>query len=221
MYKKPQLNKSEESSVKDFSVGYRFIRPFFISVIILLLSACTVFQRPVPAETPLSTNEREQQILMLQQFSLQASVGIKTPQESLSGNLLWQQQNSATYNARLSNFLGISLFELSETAQGSAITIKGETYRAVDTSTLLLQLSGWSMPLHDMPLWLRGLPGSKGRDIVRDEFGRVTAFNLTDSTGIVWQLQYQSFFPDSLALPKRLLLQSNDSQIKIVIRSWQ
>jgi len=202
-------------------VGYRFIRPFFISVIILLLSACTVFQRPVPAETPLSTNEREQQILMLQQFSLQASVGIKTPQESLSGNLLWQQQNSATYNARLSNFLGISLFELSETAQGSAITIKGETYRAVDTSTLLLQLSGWSMPLHDMPLWLRGLPGSKGRDIVRDEFGRVTAFNLTDSTGIVWQLQYQSFFPDSLALPKRLLLQSNDSQIKIVIRSWQ
>ncbi|WP_331460204.1 lipoprotein insertase outer membrane protein LolB [Rheinheimera lutimaris] len=202
-------------------MGYRFIRPFFISVIILLLSACTVFQRPVPAETPLSTNEREQQILMLQQFSLQASVGIKTPQESLSGNLLWQQQNSATYNARLSNFLGISLFELSETAQGSAITIKGETYRAVDTSTLLLQLSGWSMPLHDMPLWLRGLPGSKGRDIVRDEFGRVTAFNLTDSTGIVWQLQYQSFFPDSLALPKRLLLQSNDSQIKIVIRSWQ
>ncbi|NRQ44268.1 outer membrane lipoprotein LolB [Rheinheimera sp. YQF-2] len=197
------------------------MRPFFISVIILLLSACTVFQRPVPAETPLSTNEREQQILMLQQFSLQASVGIKTPQESLSGNLLWQQQNSATYNARLSNFLGISLFELSETAQGSAITIKGETYRAVDTSTLLLQLSGWSMPLHDMPLWLRGLPGSKGRDIVRDEFGRVTAFNLTDSTGIVWQLQYQSFFPDSLALPKRLLLQSNDSQIKIVIRSWQ
>ena len=202
-------------------MGYRFIRPFFISVIILLLSACTVFQRPVPTETPLSTNQREQQILMLQQFSLQASVGIKTPQESLSGNLLWQQQNGATYNARLNNFLGISLFELSETAQGSAITIKGETYRAVDTSTLLLQLSGWSMPLHDMPLWLRGLPGSKGRNIVRDEFGRVTAFNLTDSTGIVWQLQYQSFFPDSLALPKRLLLQSNDSQIKIVIRSWQ
>ncbi|SEI06977.1 Outer membrane lipoprotein LolB [Rheinheimera pacifica] len=221
MYKKPQLNKSEESSVKDFSVVHPFIRPLFISIVILLLSACTVFQRPAPAETPLSTNEREQHILAMQQFSLQASVGIKTPEESLSGNLRWQQEDGVTYDARLSNFLGISLFELSETEQGSAITIKGETYRAVDTSTLLLQLSGWSMPLHDMPLWLRGLPGSKGRDIMRDEFGRVTAFNLTDSTGIVWQLQYQGFFPDSLALPRRMLLQSSDSQIKIVIRSWQ
>jgi outer membrane lipoprotein LolB len=220
LYKKPQLNKSEESSVKDFSVVHPFIRPLFISIVILLLSACTVFQRTAPAETPLSTNEREQHILAMQQFSLQASVGIKTPDDSLSGNLHWQQ-DSATYNARLSNFLGISLFELSETEQGSAITIKGETYRAVDTSTLLLQLSGWSMPLHDMPLWLKGLPGSKGRDIMRDEFGRVTAFNLTDSTGIVWRLQYQGFFPDSLALPRRMLLQSSDSQIKIVIRSWQ
>ena len=158
--------------------------------------------------------------MALQQFDLQASLGIKTPDDSISGNLHWQQ-DSATYNARLSNFLGISLFELSETEQGSAITIKGETYRAVDTSTLLLQLSGWSMPLHDMPLWLRGLPGSKGRDIMRDEFGRVTAFNLTDSTGIVWQLRYQSFFPDALALPKLLLLSSSDTQIKLVIRNWQ
>lgn len=198
-----------------------FIRPLFISIVILLLSACSVFQRQAPVETPLTINEREQHILAMQQFSLQASVGIKIPEDSLSGNLRWQQQDSATYNARLSNFVGISLFELSETEQGSAITIKGETYRAADTSTLLLQLSGWSMPLHDMPLWLRGLPGSKGRNIIRDEFGRVTSFDLTDSTGIVWQLQYQGFFPDSLALPRRLLLQSSDSQIKIVIRSWQ
>lgn len=197
-----------------------FIRPFFISIIILLLSACTTLQPPAPTETPLSNNEREHHILAMQQFSVQATLGIKTPDESVSGNLLWQQ-NITNYHARLSTFLGISLFELNETEQGSAITIKGETYRAIDTSTLLLQLSGWSMPLHDMPLWLRGLPGNKGRDILRDEFGRVTAFNLTDSTGIVWRLEYQSFFPDRLALPRRVLLQSNDSQIKIVIRSWK
>lgn len=201
---------------------HQFIRPLFISFIILLLSACTVFQRPEPAAPLLSSNEREQQIRAMQQFSVQASIGIKTPQESLSGNLRWQQQDGATYNARLSdNFLGISLFELSAAEQGSAITIKGETYRAADTSTLLLQLSGWSMPLQDMPLWLRGLPGSKGRDIVRDESGRVTAFNLTDSTGIIWRLEYQLFFPDNLALPRSMLLQSSDSQIKLVIRSWQ
>jgi outer membrane lipoprotein LolB len=202
-------------------VVYRFKCAWLMVIFSLLLSGCGLFQRPALTEAPLSNNEREQQIQALQQFSLQASVGIKTPQDAISANLRWQQQDAAHYQARLSNFLGISLFELSQSEYGSEILLKGETYRAVDTSTLLLQLSGWSMPLQDMPLWLRGLPGSKGRNIVRDAQGRVTGFSLTDSTGIVWQLQYQSFFADSLALPKRLLLQSNDSQIKIVIRSWQ
>ncbi|MBZ9610122.1 lipoprotein insertase outer membrane protein LolB [Rheinheimera maricola] len=201
-------------------MAYRFYRPVFLGVLLIVLNGCSLLQRADSQQTPLNSTMREQKIQAMQQFELQASVGIKTPADSVSGNLRWQQHNSSHYNARLSN-VGISLFELTDTAQGSAITIKGETYRAVDTSTLLLQLSGWSMPLNDMPLWLRGLPGSKGRDVQRDAEGRVTGFNLTDSTGIVWQLQYQSFFPDSLALPKRLLLQSDDSQIKIVIRSWQ
>jgi outer membrane lipoprotein LolB len=207
--------------VKDISVANSIQRWSFISILLLFVTGCSVFQRPQPAETPLNITAREQQLLAMNQFALQASVGIKTPDDSISGNLHWQQQSGSSYNARLSNFLGISLFALSEAPMGSAITIKGETYRAVDSSTLLLQLSGWSMPLHDMALWLRGLPGSRARNVVRDEFGRVTRFNLTDSTGIVWQLEYQSFFPDSLALPKRMLLTSNDSQIKLVVRSWQ
>lgn len=197
------------------------LRPLLVSIFLLWLSGCTVLSKQPPVETPLNMSEREQQLTAMQQFSLQASVGVKSPAESISGNLRWQQKNNTEYHARLSNFLGISLFELTQDGSGSEIQIKGESYRAADTSTLLLQLSGWSMPLQDMPLWLRGLPGSNGRDVQRDEFGRIVSFNLTDSTGIIWQLEYQSFFSDSLALPKRILLSSSDSQIKVVIRSWQ
>ena len=154
-------------------------------------------------------------------FTVQASLGIRTPDDSISGNLRWQQHSPSAFDAQMRNFLGISLFELKDDARGSAISLKGETYYAVDTSSLLLQLAGWSVPLTDMPLWLRGLPGRNARDIVRDDAGRVVAFSLTDSTGIVWQLQYQAFFPDSLSLPKRMLLSSSDTQIKLVIRNWQ
>lgn len=200
---------------------YPFYQPALMLLICLLLSGCSLWQRPVTPEQPLAANEREQRIMALQQFELQATLGIKAPNDSISGNLNWQQLNSADYQAQLRNVLGISLFELSHSSTGSAIKIRGDTYTAVDTSSLLLQLAGWSIPLHDMPLWLRGLPGTKGRDIVRDEFGRVTGFTLTDSTGIVWQLRYLSFFPDALALPKRLLLTSSDTQIKLVMRNWQ
>lgn len=200
---------------------YAFFRPVVTCLIIAALAGCSVLQRSQPTSIPLNITERESQLLALQQFTLQATVGIKSPEDSITGNLRWQQQDQAHYSARLSNFLGISLFELTDSAQGSSISVKGETYYAVDTSTLLLQLSGWSMPLQDMPLYLRGLPGNTGRNIQRDQYNRVTGFELTDSTGIVWQLEYQSFFPDGLSLPKRLLLSSNDTQIKIVIRSWQ
>lgn len=197
------------------------LRVVLIAVLLFIVTGCSLFQRPQPAEVPLNIGAREQQLAAMTQFTLQASVGIKTPDDSISGNLQWQQHSANSYHARLSNFLGISLFELNQNALSSAITVKGETYSAVDSSSLLLQLSGWSMPLHDMPLWLRGLPGNNASNITRDEFGRVTGFMLTDSTGIVWQFEYQSFFPDSLALPKRLLLKSSDSQIKLVVRSWQ
>ncbi len=200
----------------------RFYQPGLIVLFCLLLSGCSLWQRPVTSAQPLAANEREQRIMALQQFELQATLGIKAPNDSISGNLHWRQLSSAEYRAQLrSTGLGISLFELSQNSSGSAITIRGDTYTAVDTSSLLLQLAGWSVPLHDMPLWLRGLPGTRGRNVVRDEFGRVTSFSLTDSTGIVWQLQYRSFFPDTLSLPKLLLLTSSDTQIKLVIRNWQ
>ncbi|WP_460857385.1 lipoprotein insertase outer membrane protein LolB [Rheinheimera gaetbuli] len=208
--------------MKDFSVRYPFYQPALMLLFCLLLNGCSLWQRPVTPEQPLVANEREQRIMALQQFELQATLGIKAPNDSISGNLHWRQLSSSEYRAQLRNtVLGISLFELSHSSAGSSIKIRGETYTAVDTSSLLLQLTGWSVPLHDMPLWLRGLPGTTGRDIVRDEFGRVTGFTLTDSTGIVWQLQYRSFFPDALSLPKLLLLTSSDTQIKLVIRNWQ
>ena len=125
------------------------LRPLLVSIFLLWLSGCTVLQQQRPVEAPLNMSEREQQLTAMRQFSLQASVGVKSPAESISGNLRWQQKNNTEYHARLSNFLGISLFELTQDSSGSEIQIKGESYRAADTSTLLLQLSGWSRGSND------------------------------------------------------------------------
>ncbi|MGI5308632.1 lipoprotein insertase outer membrane protein LolB [Rheinheimera sp. WS51] len=218
MYEKALTKKS---TVKDFSITNRCYRTLFTVVLSLWLTGCGLFTNKVVFEPPLTANARQAQLQAMQQFTIQASVSIKTAQDSVSGNLHWQQLQAEHYTARLSNFLGISLFELEQNQAGSQIQLRGETYQGVDTSSLLLQLSGWSMPLADMPLWLRGLPGKNSQHIRYDELGRVTHFSLTDSTGIIWQLEYQSFFTDSLALPKRLLLSSDNTRIKLVIRSWQ
>jgi outer membrane lipoprotein LolB len=212
---------TKKSTVMDFSMTNRCIRTFFVVAFSLWLTGCSIFNSKTLPEQPLAASARQQQLQAMQQFTIQASVSIKTAADSISGNLHWQQLQADYYNARLSNFLGISLFELQQDHTGSQIQVRGDTYYGVDTSSLLWQLSGWSMPLADMPLWLRGLPSQHSQQISYDELGRVTGFSLTDSTGIIWQLEYQSFFTDSLSLPRRLLLSSDNTKIKLVIRSWQ
>lgn len=196
------------------------IKHYGIAIITtFLLGGCALFSSP-QQQVPLNITERQQKLEQLQQFTLQASVGIKVPDESLSGSLRWQQQQQF-FQAAMTNFLGVSMFELSHDSTGSEILIRGERYQAEDASSLLYQLSGWSMPLNELPLWIRGLPGRYSTDILTDEHGRVSSFSLTDSAGIRWQLSYNSFFNDALSLPKNIVLKSHDTQIKIVIRSWQ
>ena len=74
------------------------LRPLLVSIFLLWLSGCTVLQQQRPVEAPLNMSEREQQLTAMRQFSLQASVGVKSPAESISGNLRWQQKNNTEYH---------------------------------------------------------------------------------------------------------------------------
>jgi outer membrane lipoprotein LolB len=188
--------------------------------LMLLSSGCSLLSKPAPVQA-LDTKSRQARLTAITEYTVQASVGIKTPDESVSGNLTWQQHTTEHYQARLANFLGFSLFELTHNQPGSSIVVRGELYQAADASSLLWQLAGWSMPLADMPLWLKGMPGQAATAIEYDELGRVKAFQLVDSTGIVWQLRYQSFFADALALPEKIHLSSDNTTVRFHIRSWQ
>lgn len=217
LYEKPQIKKSKS---KDFSVSFSNRR---LSILLLLtfLAGCSIKPKTPPPESVMAPAQRQQQLAAMQQFTVQASMGLKSPAESVSGNLRWQQFNNTDYQARLANMLGISLFELRQQADLTELLVRGERYQATDASSLLWQLAGWSIPLHDMALWLRGLPGDSATELEYDHAGRLISFTLTDSTGIRWQLSYRSFFNDALSLPKQLQLQSDDTQIRLVIRSWQ
>lgn len=196
-------------------------RQLFSIVLLLFLTGCSLKPKTPETAASLAPAQREQQLNAMQQFTLQAAMNVKSPAESLTGSLRWQQRSAETYQARLANMLGISLFELRQAQGITELQVRGERYQAADPSSLLWQLAGWSIPLHDMALWLRGLPGDTATEQQYDNAGRLVRFTLIDSTGIRWQLSYQSFFNDPLALPRVLQLQSEDTQIRLVIRSWQ
>lgn len=196
-------------------------RSLLLLTLLGLISACSSTRHISKSTELLVPEQRQQQLAAMQSFTVQATLGIKSPAESLSGSLRWQQQTPDNYRARLANPLGISLFELTGNEQLTELVVRGERYQAADSSSLLWQLAGWSIPLQDMALWLRGLPGESATDLIFDNAGRLVSFALTDSTGIEWQLTYRSFFDDALSLPRQLELHSADTQLRLVIRSWQ
>lgn len=196
-----------------------FFRSLLSFVVLLLLTGCSLTPTKPLQEVPLPAQQRQQQLQQLQNFTVIASLGVKAPADSISGSLNWQQQGDA-YTASMNNFIGINIFQLSSSAAGAVVTVSGETHQAATPDILLDYLSGWSLPIRDMPLWLKGMAGQNATDLRWDPLGRLTSFNLMDSQQRQWQVSYTAFFSDRLSLPKRIILQSDDTRLTLVIRRW-
>jgi len=186
----------------------------------LFLSGCASWQQPQVAEIPLPARERQQQLANLTQFELTASLGVKAPGDSVSGSLNWIQQDDF-YTADLNSFIGINIFKLQTTAEGALVQVSGESHQAASAAALLDYLSGWSLPIEEMPLWLKGMTGASSSDLRFDPMGRLTSFSLLDSQNRRWQVSYPKFFPDRLSLPRQINLESSDTKLKLVIRQWK
>ena len=189
-------------------------------LVALFLSGCASWQQPKVAEIPLPARERQQQLATLTQFELTASLGVKAPGDSVSGSLNWVQQDEF-YTADLNNFIGINIFKLQTTAEGALVQVSGESHQAASAAALLDYLSGWSLPIEEMPLWLKGMTGASSSDLRFDPMGRLVSFSLLDSQNRRWQVSYPKFFPDRLSLPKLIILESSDTKLKLAIRQWK
>lgn len=194
-----------------------FLPPMLLA---LLLSGCASWQQPKVAEIPLPAQERQQQLATLNQFELNAALLVKAPGESVTSSLNWVQQGEF-YTADLNNFVGINIFKLQTTAEGALVQVSGEQHQATTAAALLEYLSGWSLPIEEMPLWLKGMTGSGSSDLRFDPMGRLTSFSLLDSQNRRWQVSYTKFFPDRLSLPRQINLESSDTKLKLVIRQWK
>lgn len=185
----------------------------------LLVTGCA--SKPEPSiSRPLPATEREQALDAMTEFKVVAALGVKAPGENVSGTLNWQQRGEY-YEASMTNFLGLSVFELQTHAGGATVQVNGETHQAMSAGALLDYLSGWSLPIEEMQLWLKGLPGPSSENLRRDGMGRLISFTLTDSRLKQWQVSYSDFFPDAKSLPRKMQLQSGDTRLKLVIREWQ
>lgn len=182
---------------------------------LLVLSACATAP---PTAPPADWVVHRDQVLALDHFRAEGKLALRSPEQSESASFLWYQQGERV-RIELSGPLGVSATTL--LSDGHQLEILRDDERSRWDISDPLGLTGetsWYLPVAALPYWLRGIPAPQlPVDELALDGGRLS---LLRQSG--WEIsveRYGNF--DHLALPTRLQIRGEDSQVRLMIRHWQ
>jgi len=208
------------------------IRALLLAAMLSGLSACTTVgtqKTPAPdvAYTVSPAAERAEaarvQALRAQpEWSFQGRVAVSRGRDGGSGRIDWDQQGDA-YQVQLSAPVTRQSWQLhGDAAQGNGRLegLQGGTREGADARTLLLEATGWDIPVNQLPDWTRGLvvQGRGESSLQRDAEGRPRRL---EQAG--WVVQYLDWYPAQdgrQVLPRRIEASRGDARVRLVIDQW-
>lgn len=182
---------------------------------LLFLAGCQTLP-PVSDLRPITVSDVRQ----AQGFELQGKLAIKTPEDKLSANLYWWHSETRD-ELTLTTMLGTSILTLSATAKGATLHIDGKEFHDTDAEALLKRVSGWSIPLNTLPLWVTGQVGAN--DTLEQSNADGTPLLVSNNQHPpAWFVKFLSWQRQSGAqVPRQLTLERSDLQLKLQLNKWQ
>jgi len=175
----------------------------------LLLAGCTT--------TPAPRGSQDAAAMSSWQFN--GRISLTRGEEGWHAGLHWQEQAGSFY-LRVSGPLGQGGFQLNGDARGVVLVdADGQTFAALDADALLVQVTGWQLPVTGLRYWVRGLPAPAAGKVqaVHDEAGQLRHL---EQSG--WTINYQRYqVVEGVSLPAKLQLAHEDIAVRIVIDQWQ
>ncbi len=103
----------------------------------------------------------------------------------------------------------------------ATLALDGKIYQDTEAERLLKRLTGWSIPVDTLPLWITGQISPQDEVITFDAKGRPQeVLNHTDNTP--WQVSFNSWQQQSGAdVPRLLTLQRDEIRLKLQVNQWQ
>ena len=188
--------------------------PFLaVGLFILLLSGCTL--TPPKEYTQIQVSDATQ----AQAWELQGKIAVKSDTEKFNTNLYWFH-HQAINDLRLTTVLGTTLLTLTTNDKTATLQANGKTYEDSNPQLLLERISGWAIPMDNLPLWITGQVGSNDRVVSYNSDGTIKELISADETAD-WHVTFINWHQQSGAIiPKQLKIQRQDLQIKIQNSQW-
>jgi outer membrane lipoprotein LolB len=197
------------------------VRGVLILGVALLFSACASKRPQVEAAQAERVQiTHDQQVDKQSSFALSGRIGIKNNGDGGSGSFTWAQNGDVIefeLRAPLSNqtwrLEGMpGSFELTDS--------KGKVTRNADAEQLLLDASGWQIPMVELRHWVRGAraPISVSGDATVQYSANGDLKQLVQNG---WTVDFERFDDiDGTRLPIKLKAYQNQAQVKVLIKSW-
>ena len=185
----------------------------------LLLTACETTPEVVPVADPeLAWQEQQSRLADLHQWRAVGKIAIRSQEDSWNAGLQWEQDRDS-YRIRLSGPLGQGLMELTgEPGRVEMRTSDKQVYRAAAPDDLLLEHTGWRVPVAGLRYWILGRPAPEDAigSLALDPAGRLAQLYQSG-----WHIQYQRYKEfDGIPLPTKMTLENPKVQAKLIVRSW-
>ncbi|BFM49417.1 lipoprotein insertase outer membrane protein LolB [Marinomonas sp. THO17] len=180
-------------------------------ILALVLAACSSQPRGPVTPPPESA-------LAISQWETSGRVGIRTPDDAISGNFTWQH-TPETYTLNIVGPFGQGATKLSkDVSQQITLSYEDKTLVGKDARQLLYQELGWDFPVEQVNYWIRGLasPNTKATVVLEDDSLRPTSIKQDG-----WLVNYRRYTQvDGLDLPQRIQVSKPPFKVNLIINQW-
>ncbi len=155
-------------------------------------------------------------------WSFQGRVAISKGRSGGSGRIDWQQRNES-YQVSLSAPVTRQSWQLSGGGgqQARLDGVEGGPRGGDDARELLLQATGWEIPVDQLPDWVRGLPAQMAGVPDHQGFDGEGRPRVLRQQG--WQVDYLDWYPAQdgrPSLPRRIEAVNGDAKVRLIVDEW-
>lgn len=186
----------------------------------LLVVGCAAPVRVPPADADLAWQSRQQHLTKMNDWRLNGRLAITRGSEAWHLKVNWRQKQNG-YVIFLSGPFGAGQVKLTGNPEGVVLRdAERHAYYAREPETLLYEHTGVLMPVTGLRYWIVGLPdpGKNHTSQTRlDPYGRLAELQQRD-----WTVRFPEYVAvKQYELPERLLIQSEDIEVRLVVDDWQ
>ena len=192
--------------------------PGLAALALLALAACApVPPRPAAVADEAAQQAREAALATQPDWGFRGRVAISQGEQGGNAGIRWRQRG-ADFDIELSAPITRQSWRLA--SRGGQVTLaglEGGEQRGTDAESLLLEATGWRIPVAAMAAWARGARGQgSSAEFSSDPQGRPATL-LQDG----WSVEYRGWFPGQPPLPQKVFARQGEAGVRLVVEAWE